>query len=179
MDIVLKDGFANWSVLNDTIMGGSSEAICKMTSNGLMLKGNMVEERGGFVSCRSPLYSSPINLSDFSGLEIEIEGHGRTLKLGISCKTNGLDLSRFIYDGLKWIADLPTKQSGVTKIKVPFINLVPVVRAKSVLFPLKFNSSSINQFQILYSKFGQPGKFNPSFSSGPFEILLCSIKAYE
>tara|TARA_Y100001968_G_scaffold278767_1_gene274278 strand:+ start:5309 stop:5848 length:540 start_codon:yes stop_codon:yes gene_type:complete len=179
MDLINNKDFSQWTTLNDTIMGGSSQGICKNTSKGLLLEGTLVEENGGFVSCRSPVFESPFNLSKFTGLLIEIEGEGRTLKLSISCEKGKLDYSMFYYPRVKWTAPLDTKITGISIIKVPFKLLQPVVRAKAVLMPVKFNSSCINQLQILYSKFGKPGELNPNFSSGPFKIVLRSIKAYE
>ena len=179
MDLVINNEFSSWTTLNDTIMGGSSEAICKMTPNGLLLKGNLVEKGGGFVSCRSPVFSLPFNLSKFRGLELAIEGKGRTLKISISCGMSTLDFSRFLYPRLRWIAPLETQKIGISRIKVPFKKLQPVVRAQPVSLPVKFNSSCVKQFQLLYSKFGQPGQLNSNFSSGEFNITLLSIKAYE
>ena len=37
-------------------MGGSSSAFCEISNSGLILKGNIVEKAGGFVSCRSSIY---------------------------------------------------------------------------------------------------------------------------
>ena len=179
MDLVINNDFSNWSTLNDTIMGGSSQAICKMNPNGLLFEGNLVEEGGGFASCRSAVFAKPLNLSKFQGIEIEIEGEGRTLKISISCAKLNLDFSRFFYPRLKWIAPLNTNEKGISKIKIPFNKLIPVVRAKPLNVPFKFNSSCINQFQLLHSKFGPPGQFNSNFVSGSFKIVIRSIKAYE
>ena len=49
--------FADWASLNDTIMGGRSRAGCRVTPDGLVLEGDLVETGGGFVSCRSPACS--------------------------------------------------------------------------------------------------------------------------
>ena len=49
--------FADWASLNDTIMGGRSRAGCRVTTDGLVLEGDLVETGGGFVSCRSPAFS--------------------------------------------------------------------------------------------------------------------------
>ena len=42
--------FADWASLNDTIMGGRSRAGCRVTPDGLVLDGELVETGGGFVS---------------------------------------------------------------------------------------------------------------------------------
>ena len=54
--IVDQKNFSEWKPLNDTIMGGSSQASCTTTSKGLLLDGTLIEEDGGFVSCKSPFY---------------------------------------------------------------------------------------------------------------------------
>ena len=82
--------FSDWKSLNDTIMGGSSRASCRSSDKGLFLEGNLVEEGGGFVSCRSPIFDKPFNLSKYSGLIIDVEGEGRTLKFAIACEKKPL-----------------------------------------------------------------------------------------
>ena len=52
-----KNDFNGWETLNDTVMGGSSSAFCEVSDSGLLLKGNIVEKDGGFISCL--LYTSP------------------------------------------------------------------------------------------------------------------------
>ncbi len=170
--------FAEWTVLNDTIMGGQSSAFCHATSDGLLLEGKLIEQGGGFVSCRSPLFSPPINLSEYSGLKLELEGQGRTLKFAITCKKPSFGIDNFLGSKVRWVSSVPTNKSGLTIIKIPFSSLEPAIRAKPVNWPIKFNPSSITQFQLLHSKFGQPGKLNPGFKSGLIKIRLRSINAY-
>ncbi len=170
--------FSDWKSLNDTIMGGSSLADCYSTDKGLVLEGTLVEEGGGFVSCRSPVFDQPFDLSKYSGLILDIEGEGRTLKLAIACEKKPLSISNFYKGDIRWVASVPTKKRGVSRIKIPFKNLEPARRAKPVRLPLKFDPTCINRFQLLYSKFGQPGKMNSGFFSGPIKVLIKSISAY-
>ncbi|NDC15587.1 MAG: CIA30 family protein, partial [Synechococcaceae bacterium WB9_2_170] len=79
-------GFAGWQPLNDTIMGGSSQADCQATSEGLLLVGYVEPQGGGFVSCRSPVYAPPLDLSAYGALELELDGDGRRFKLAIACR---------------------------------------------------------------------------------------------
>ena len=65
--VVSSSDFDDWFSLNDTIMGGSSKAICRASSKGLSLEGVVVEEKGGFVSCKSPIFSPLLNLSSYQG----------------------------------------------------------------------------------------------------------------
>lgn len=170
--------FSDWKSLNDTIMGGSSRASCRSSDKGLFLEGNLVEEGGGFVSCRSPIFDKPLNLSKYSGLIIDVEGEGRTLKFAIACEKKPLSLSNLLKGDIRWVASIPTNKKGVTRIEVPFKNLEPARRAKPVRLPLRFDPTCVNRFQLLYSKFGQPGKINSGFSPGPIKVLIKSISAY-
>ena len=170
--------FSDWKSLNDTIMGGSCRANCRSSKKGLLLEGNLVEEGGGFVSCRSPIFEKPFDLSKFSGLILDIEGEGRTLKFAVACEKKSLSISNLLNSDIRWVAALPTKQHGVSRIKVPFKNLEPARRAKPVRLPLRFDPTCINRFQLLYSKFGQPGKMNAEFFAGPIKVLIKSISAY-
>ncbi len=159
-------------------MGGSSNATCENTSNGLLLNGFLVEENGGFISCRSPLFSPPLDLSNQNGIEIYVDGYGKTLKLAISCKYNFLNLSTLYFDRLKWVVEFNTLDKGTTKLKIPFCEFRPTLRTKSYPSKVEFKLGSINQFQLLYSKFGMPGYMNESFKPGPINILLRALSAY-
>ena len=170
--------FSDWKSLNDTIMGGSSRASCRSSDKGLFLEGNLVEEGGGFVSCRSPIFDKPFNLSKYSGLIIDVEGEGRTLKFAIACEKKPLSLSNLLKGDIRWVASIPTNKKGISRIKVPFKNLEPARRAKPVRLPLRFDPTCVNRFQLLYSKFGQPGKINSDFSPGPIKVFIKSISAY-
>ena len=170
--------FSDWKSLNDTIMGGSSRASCRSSDKGLFLEGNLVEEGGGFVSCRSPIFDKPFNLSKYSGLIIDVEGEGRTLKFAIACEKKPLSLSNLLKGDIRWVASIPTNKKGVSRIEVPFKNLEPARRAKPVRLPLRFDPTCVNRFQLLHSKFGQPGKMNSGFFPGPIKVLTKSISAY-
>ncbi len=170
--------FSDWKSLNDTIMGGSSLASCRISEKGLSLEGNLVEEGGGFVSCRSPIFEKPFNLSNYSGLILDVEGEGRTLKFAIACKKRPFSLSSLLKGDIRWVASIPTRKNGASIIKIPFKNLEPARRAKPIRLPLKFDPTCINRFQLLHSKFGQPGKMNTEFSAGTIKILIKSISAY-
>ena len=176
--LIRGSDFLNWKSLNDTIMGGSSNANCRSSERGLFLEGNLVEEGGGFVSCRSPVFHEPLNLSKFSGLILDVEGQGRTLKFALACEKNPLSLNNFLKGDIRWVASIPTKKEGVSKVKIPFKTLKPARRAKPVRLPIRFDPSCINRFQLLHSKFGEPGKMNSGFLAGPIKILIKSISAY-
>ena len=169
--------FADWASLNDTIMGGQSRAGCRVSPDGLLLEGELVETGGGFVSCRSPRLQPPLDLSPYSALQLNVEGEGRTLKIAIGCRDGAMGLTELIPGGLRWVVDVPTESNGVTRVVVPFADLRPTVRAKPVGLPLRFDTSGITRFQVLHSKFGDSGVLNPGFRAGSIRILIHSIHA--
>ena len=176
--LIRGSGFSDWESLNDTIMGGSSFANCRTTDKGLSLEGNLVEEGGGFVSCRSPVFDKPFDLSKYSGLIIDVEGEGRIFKFAVACEKKPLSLSNLLSGDIRWVAAIPTKKDGISRIKIPFKNLEPARRAKPIRLPIGFDPTCVNRFQLLYSKFGTSGKMNSEFFAGPIKVLIRSISAY-
>tara|TARA_B100000965_G_C19326456_1_gene641053 strand:+ start:12 stop:560 length:549 start_codon:yes stop_codon:yes gene_type:complete len=173
-----KKEFEGWKTLNDTVMGGSSSAFCERTNSGLLLKGNIVEQSGGFVSCRSSIYKPSLNINDYKSFEINIDGQGRTFKFAVACEDDLFGLTEFIPGGLRWIKSFPTKKFGTTNIQIPFISLRPSVRANKVSFPFKFKPSKIKRLQLLHSKFGDDGVLNSAFKAGSIKVLIKSISVF-
>ena len=97
--IASGDGFSGWHALNDTVMGGRSQGNCRIASTGLEFDGTLIEEGGGFISCRSPLFSPPLDLSSCEGLEIELLGDGRRFKLAVACADGLAGLTNLIPGG--------------------------------------------------------------------------------
>ena len=170
-----KNDFQGWKTLNDTVMGGSSSAYCENSKFGLLLKGNIVEKAGGFVSCRSSIYKPSLDIQQYKSFELKLDGQGRTFKFAVACEDDLLGLTEFIPGGLRWIKSFPTKKFGTTKIIIPFNSLSPSVRANKVRFPFKFKPSKVKRLQILHSKFGDDGLLNNEFKSGAIKILIKSI----
>ncbi len=174
-DSTIINYFEDWTSLNDSIMGGTSKATCSMQSDGLELKGELVEEGGGFVSCRSPVFKPPLNLSNYHSLKIKVDGEGRTLKIALFCDLQLLGLNELFFPGIHWVAEVPTISSGTTSIEIPFSKFQPTVRAKQIPISPSINPKAITQLQLLHSKFGEPGELNLGFRPGPIKILLRSI----
>ena len=170
--IASGDGFSGWSTLNDTVMGGRSQGGCRATSEGLLLEAQVVAEGGGFVSCRSPRWQPPLNLSEATGLELMLDGDGRRYKLAIALADLPGRLADVIPGGLRWVADFDTQAGDPTQVVIPFSSLRPTVRANPVSLPLRFDPSRIAQIQLLHSRFGDDGGDNPGFRPGPLRLLL-------
>lgn len=180
--LVAGEGFAGWHALNDTIMGGRSSGDCSVSARGLVFDGVLVEEGGGFVSVRSPLFSPPLDLSSYGGLRLRLAGGGRRFKLAVACADGVAGLTEMIPGGLRWVHEWGTAAEGFTDVKVDFDQLIPSVRAKPIGalplgLPLRFDPSRINRLQLLHSRFSDQGGTNPGFRAGPIHLELTSIHA--
>ena len=176
--IASGDGFSGWHSLNDTVMGGRSQGSCRIASTGLEFEGILVEEGGGFISCRSPLFSSPLDLSGCEGLELELLGYGRRFKLAVACADGLAGLTNLIPGGLRWVIEFATESEGPSIMRIPFTKLRASVRAKPVGLPMKFDSSRITRLQLLHSRFADDGGLNAGFRAGPVYFQLLSVRGY-
>ena len=171
------DGFSGWTALNDTIMGGRSSGTCTAGSAGLLMESQVVEEGGGFVSCRSPQYLPPLDVSAYGALELELEGDGRRYKLAIACGDRVTGAAELIPGGLRWVAEFSTQASGISRVQIPFSRLTASVRARPLGLPLRFDARRISRLQLLHSKFNDSGGLNPGFRAGPLRLLVRAIRA--
>jgi hypothetical protein len=175
--IASGDGFAGWQALNDTIMGGRSQGAVQTTSDGLLLQAFVEPEGGGFVSCRSPVFDPPLDLSAYGALELAVDGDGRRYKLAIACRDGLAGLTELIPGGLRWVAEFSTRPIGTSVVVIPFSRLTPSVRATPVGLPVRFDAAGVTRLQILHSKFGDMGGRNPGFRPGELQLLIRSIRA--
>jgi hypothetical protein len=175
--IATGDGFAGWQPLNDTIMGGRSQGDCRAGSEGLLMEAVVEPDGGGFVSCRSPVFATPLDLSAYGALELSLDGDGRRYKLAVACRDGVAGLTELIPGGLRWVAEFSTQSGGTSVVTIPFNRLTPSVRATPLGLPLRFDAAGITRLQILHSKFGDIGGRNPGFRPGPLRLLVRSIRA--
>ncbi len=182
MQVVAGDGFSGWHALNDTVMGGGSSGECRASDRGLIFDAVVVEQGGGFVSCRSPLFSPPLDLSAWAALQLDLRGDGRRFKLAIACADGMGGLTELIPGGLRWVAEFATDADGPSLVRIPFEKLRASVRARPVGglplgLPLRFDPSRITRLQLLHSKFGDDGGLNPGFRPGPLHLEVHAIDA--
>ncbi len=159
-------------------MGGSSRAGCRISELGLVLEGEVVSEGGGFVSCRSPVYRPPLDLSSYSGLRLTLDGEGRSFKFAVACRDGVFGLTELIPGGLRWVTTVATESTGTTVVEIPFDRLQPVVRAKPVSLPVRFDPSCVTRLQLLHSRFGDDGQPNSGYRDGAIKMLVRSIEAF-
>ena len=177
--IAAGDGFSGWHALNDTIMGGRSQGECRTGPDGLSFQGVLIADGGGFISCRSPLFSPPLDLSGQKGIELVIGGEGRRFKLAIACGGGLQGLTELIPGGLRWVTEFATEPEGMSRCHIPFSSLRPSVRAKPVGWPMRFEPSRLTRLQVLHSRFGDDGRPNAGFRAGPISFRIESLSAYD
>ena len=179
--VVNGDGFSGWLALNDTIMGGRSSGVCRVGPEGLVLEADVLEQGGGFVSCRSPLFSPPLNLGDYRALQLELRGDGRRYKLAVACADGVAGLTELIPGGLRWVAEFDTSISSPDQppqlVEIPFAQLRASVRARPLNLPLRFDPAKVTRLQVLHSKFGDDGQLNAGFRAGPLQLALVAVRA--
>jgi hypothetical protein len=182
LPIASGDGFAGWQALNDTIMGGRSQGAVQISSDGLLLQAFVEPEGGGFVSCRSPVFDPPLDLSAYGALELAVDGDGRRYKLAIACRDGMAGLTELIPGGLRWVHEFGTEHEGFSSVRIGFDQLTPSVRAQPIEklpmgLPLRLDAARITRLQLLHSKFDDAGGLNPGFRPGPIDLELRAIHA--
>jgi uncharacterized protein YbjT (DUF2867 family) len=160
-----------WGALDDVVMGGVSSSNIQLTANTAVFTGNVsTANSGGFASIRTKNFDPPVNLSGYTGVELRVKGDGQRYKLFLRSDT--------AWDGLGYSHSFDTVADTWTNIRVPFADLVPVFRAKTVKDAPPLNAGRISSFQLMLSKFEYDGALNPKFTPGVFSLAVESIKAY-
>jgi len=160
-----------WGALDDIVMGGTSESSIRLTDNTAIFTGNVsTANSGGFASVRTRNFDPPIDLAGFSGLQLRVKGDGKRYKLIVRNEAK--------WDGIGYCYSFDTVYNIWITVTVPFDELIPVFRAKTVKDGSKFDGSSIFSFQLMLSKFEYDGALNPKFTPGIFQLELESVKAY-
>lgn len=160
-----------WGALDDIVMGGTSESSIRLTENTGLFSGNVsTANSGGFASVRTRNFDTPIDLTGFSGIELRVKGDGKRYKFIIRSDAK--------WDGIGYCYSFDTVYNVWITVRIPFDELIPVFRAKTVKDSPKLDTSSISSLQLMLSKFEYDGALNPKFSPGNFQLQLESIKAY-
>ena len=185
MGAVLEAGesFRAWQTLNDTVMGGRSSGNCTANTEGLLLEADVVAEGGGFVSCRSPIYSPALDLSDSKGVLLDFSGDGRTFKLAIACGDGMAGLTELIPGGLRWVIGFASESGRRQRLPLRFDQLRASIRAQPLDrlplgLPLCFDPARILRFQVLHSRFGDDGEPNSGFRAGPLRFQLHAVESW-
>lgn len=162
---------SNWNAVNDVVMGGVSQSGFRLAETKAIFSGRVsTENNGGFASVRTENFEPPLDLSDYEGIELKVIGDGKRYKFITRCEGR--------WDGISYNYSFDTVYDFPITVKIPFKQLRPVFRAKTVTEAGSFDSSKVYALQLMLSKFEYDGELNPKFEPGNFTLTIESIKAY-
>lgn len=162
---------ANWGAVDDVVMGGVSESGIRLRSGYAVFSGNVsTDNSGGFASVRTRNFEPSLNLSNYRGIELRVKGDGQRYKLFVRTETK--------WDGIGYAHSFDTIIDEWMTIQIPFQDLVPIFRAKTVSEATPIDDTQIHSFQLMLSKFEYDRALNPNFTPGLFSLAIESISAY-
>ncbi|NET40041.1 MAG: hypothetical protein F6K19_50195, partial [Cyanothece sp. SIO1E1] len=105
-----------------------------------------------------------------AGIELQIKGDGQRYKF-------------FVRDGATWDSmayaySFDTVADQWITVRVPFAEMIPVRRARTVPDALPLNPGRIYSMQLMLSKFEYDGRLNPQFKAGEFRLFVRTIGTY-
>ena len=149
-------------------MGGVSNSILQPDPEGARFTGNVsTSNSGGFASVRTRNFEPPLNLSGHLGLTLKVKGDGNRYKF--------LMRDADSWDSVAYAYSFGTVSGEWLEVQVPFAELVPVFRAKTVKDASTLNAANVRSLQLMLSKFEYDGELNPHFEPGSFNLLIQSI----
>ena len=160
-----------WGAVDDVVMGGVSQSQIRLADDRAIFTGIVsTDNNGGFASVRTRNFSPPMDLSDYEGIELRIIGDGKRYKFITRCEGK--------WDGVGYCYSFDTVYDYPTVIRIPFKELIPVFRAKTVREASQLDSAKVYSMQLMLSKFEYDGELNPKFEPGSFKLEVEYIKAY-
>lgn len=160
-----------WGAVDDVVMGGVSASSLMRTIEGALFTGNVsTANSGGFASVRTRNFEAPLNLANYQGLELRVKGDGNRYKF--------LARSDMGWDTIAYAYAFDTQSNEWMTIRIPFSEMIPVFRAKTLQNTAPIDPSQIRSLQLMLSKFEYDGQLNPKFNPGQFQLVISSITAY-
>lgn len=161
-----------WQSIDDVVMGGVSQSKSQIIFSHLLFTGQVsTANSGGFASIRSTPFNPPLDLSQYQGIVLKLQGDGKRYKFIARCENQ--------WDGLSYCYSFDTIYKFTQTLHIPFKDLRPVLRAKTVNYADPFNTKQIYSLQFMYSIFEYDGALNPTFQEGSFLLEVASIQAYK
>jgi len=168
---VTQDLKETLGVLDDIVMGGVSESNVRIVENTALFTGNVsISNSGGFVSIRTRNFDPPLDLSAYQGIDLRVKGDGKRYKFILRNESQ--------WDSRSYCYSFDTVSNIWFTVRIPFADLIPVFRAKTVNNAPPFDPKTIYSIQLMLSKFEYDGELNPKFEPGFFQLQVESISAY-
>lgn len=160
-----------WGALDDVVMGGVSASSLQIQEEGALFTGYVsTANSGGFASVRSRNFDPPLNLANHVGIELYVKGDGQRYKFFIRDEEG--------WDSIAYAYSFDTVADQWISVRIPFAEMIPVFRAKTVNNARPLNPSRICSLQLMLSKFEYDGALNPHFQAGEFQLLVQTIGVY-
>ncbi|MBW4519327.1 MAG: CIA30 family protein [Scytolyngbya sp. HA4215-MV1] len=160
-----------WGALDDVVMGGVSASSFQLQQGAALFTGNVsIANSGGFASVRTRNFEPPLNLSGSTGLELRVQGDGQRYKFLIRDEET--------WDSVAYARSFDTVANQWMTVRLPFAEMVPVFRAKTLKDGRTLNPASIRSLQWMLSKFEYDGALNPHFAPGTFRLQVETIGVY-
>jgi hypothetical protein len=160
-----------WGAVDDVVMGGVSESGIIKSIEGALFTGNVsTDQSGGFVSVRTRNFPEPLDLSMYQGLELRLKGDGNRYKFFVRTSLG--------WDTLAYAYAFDTIAGEWITVRVPFLEMVAVQRAKTVDNAPPVDMRNLRSLQFMLSKFEYNGQLNPRFTAGRFSLSIESIGTY-
>ncbi|WP_017302962.1 CIA30 family protein [Spirulina subsalsa] len=169
---------ASWGAVDDVVMGGvSASGIRCLVGEASRSEGRAIfagnvstANSGGFASVRNRNFDPPLDLSHYDGIQLRVKGDGQRYKLILRSEGR--------WDGVSYCYSFDTVAGEWITVSVPFRDLRPVFRAKTLTNVGEFDTSRTYSFQLMLSKFEYDGALNPHFTAGGFSLEIATIQAY-
>ncbi len=160
-----------WGAVDDVVMGGVSDSQLVLMTEGAEFRGNVsTSNNGGFASVRTRNFEPAIDLSNFTGVELRVKGDGQRYKFLLRSDVG--------WDAVGFAHSFDTVAGEWMTVRVPFGEMVPVFRAKTLKDGSRLNAKMVRSLQLMLSKFEYDGVLNPTFRAGEFSLMVRSIGAY-
>ncbi|MEL6440934.1 MAG: CIA30 family protein [Cyanobacteria bacterium J06621_8] len=160
-----------WGAVDDVVMGGVSQSNLRLINDRAFFAGMVsTDNNGGFASVRTRNFDQPLDLSDYEGIELRVVGDGKRYKFITRCEGQ--------WDGVGYCYSFDTVYNFPTTVRIPFRDLIPVFRAKTVQEAEPFDRAKVYSLQLMLSKFEYDGNLNPKFEPGSFQLEIEYLKAY-
>lgn len=139
----------NWAVVNDTVMGGRSQARVSSGDTGLVFEGFLsLENNGGFASIRR--YKEPVSWNPWKAINIRVIGDGKRYQFRIRTDR--------ALDGVAYTANFDTVDNTQTDLSFVETDFTPVWRGRKVRGAPQLSFSDVRQLGFMLTD-KQVGEF--------------------
>jgi uncharacterized protein YbjT (DUF2867 family) len=160
-----------WGAVDDVVMGGVSQSQIQLVEQTALFSGNVsTANSGGFASVRTKNFTPPFHLSGYEGVKLRLKGDGQRYKFLLRTEAQ--------WDGVAYSFSFDTEANTWITVSIPFAEMIPVFRAKTLKDGAPIDANKICSFQLMLSKFEYDGELNPKFTPGGFALQVESIQAY-